>query len=71
METIFINKEPILLGQFLKFSGIICNGGEAKQFIANSLIYLNGIKENRRGKQLFSGDILEIEGKKYQIILKK
>ena len=69
MRTIFIKKEPILLGQFLKFSGIITNGGEAKIFLSETDVKVNKIPENRRGKKLFDGDIVEIDGKKFQIVL--
>ena len=69
MRVIFINKEPILLGQFLKFAGIIVNGGEAKFFLTKANVKVNEISENRRGKKLFSGDLVEIDGVKYQILL--
>ena len=71
MKTIFITKEPILLGQFLKFAGIIVNGGEAKFFLQETDVFVNGVFENRRGKQLFNGDCVEIYGEKYIIQLKK
>ena len=36
VETIKITSEYITLGQFLKFTNVISNGGEAKFFIANN-----------------------------------
>lgn len=68
MEKIKISTEYITLGQFLKFSGIISNGGEAKPFLQNCVILVNNEPENRRGKKLRPGDFVEIEAKKYQVI---
>lgn len=67
MKTILIQTEYITLGQFLKFSSIISNGGEAKFFLENNIILVNNIEEKRRGKKLFNGDIVEINKKKYEI----
>ena len=52
MIEITIFKEPITLGQFLKFSGLISTGGEVKNFLEESTIFVNNITENRRGKKL-------------------
>ena len=71
MKQIFISKEPILLGQFLKFSGQITNGGESKIFLKQNTVLVNGVTENRRGKKLFEGDFVEINNEKYCIVLKK
>ena len=70
MTEITIFKEPITLGQFLKFSGLISTGGEVKFFLEESDIFVNNIAENRRGKKLFSGDLVEINGKKFKLRLK-
>ena len=71
MRTVFIEKEPILLGQFLKFVGIITNGGEAKIFLLDAVVKVNNVTENRRGKKLFNNDLVEINKEKYKIVLKK
>ncbi len=67
MVEIFIRDKYILLGQFLKFSGIISNGGEAKFFLVENPVLLNGKPENRRGKKLFGGDVVEIFDQKFII----
>ena len=69
MVEIKIHSEPITLGQFLKFSGIIYSGGECKSFLEESVIYVNKISENRLGKKLFAGDLIEINGQKYLLVL--
>lgn len=67
MEKIGIKTDFILLGQFLKFIGVISNGGEAKMFLLENEVLVNNLVENRRGKKLFVGDFVEICGKKYVI----
>lgn len=67
MVEIFIKENYILLGQFLKFSGIISNGGEAKFFLSENDVFVNEQLENRRGKKLFDGDIVVVFNQKYII----
>lgn len=69
MVEIKIYSEPLTLGQFLKFLGLIFSGGECKMFLSNNSVFVNEIEEKRRGKKLFSGDIIEINGKKYLLVL--
>ncbi len=52
----------ITLGQFLKVSGLVSTGGEAKQVIALGLVKVNGEVETRRGHKLESGDLVEVGG---------
>lgn len=61
METnVLISSEFITLGQMLKETGIIDTGGMAKWFLSEHEVYLNNELENRRGKKLYSGDIITI-----------
>lgn len=60
IKTIKITSEYITLGQFLKFTNVISNGGEAKIFIANNKIFLNGQQIFERGKKLRSHDQINI-----------
>ena len=62
-----ISTEYITLGQFLKFADIIQNGGEAKMFLANNEVMINGEPDNRRGRKLRSGDKISIAGLNYVI----
>ena len=57
VETIKITSEYITLGQF---TNVISNGGEAKFFIANNKIFLNGQQIFERGKKLRSHDQINI-----------
>ena len=65
MVEIKIYSEPVTLGQFLKYTGVIYSGGEVKTFLECNTVFVNGIEENRRGKKLFSGDSIIINDKKY------
>lgn len=55
-----IEEEYITLGQFLKHADIISSGGMAKPFLAQFEIYVDGELENRRGKKLYHGSIIEV-----------
>lgn len=62
-----ITAEYITLQQFMKLSGIVSTGGEAKLKIKEMDIVVNGEKENRRGRKLYPGDKVKIEGKTYVV----
>ena len=64
---ILINTDYITLGQFLKLADIIQSGGEAKSFLAENEVEIDGISDNRRGRKLRGGEIIEILGQKYEI----
>lgn len=61
-QLVSIHTEYIPLGQFLKLAGIIQTGGMAKPFLAEVPIKVNGENDNRRGRKLYPGDKIEIEG---------
>lgn len=67
MKAIKIKTEFITLGQFIKFAGIISNGGEAKNYIISHQILVNNEPENRRGRKLYPGTIIQIAGTQYEI----
>jgi ribosome-associated protein len=62
MKTIKIETEYITLGQFLKVADIISSGGMAKWFLSEYEVYINGEKDQRRGRKLRSGDVIKIDG---------
>jgi ribosome-associated protein len=59
-----ITTEYIKLQQALKFAGLAESGAEAKDFILDGLVTVNGEVELRRGKKLRPGDVFEFEGEK-------
>ena len=48
-----ITGEYITLGQFLKEESFISSGGQAKFYLQDNLVTLNGELEQRRGKKIF------------------
>ncbi|MEF3305291.1 S4 domain-containing protein YaaA [Paenibacillus sp. GYB003] len=62
MKTITISTEFITLGQFLKLADCISTGGEAKVFVKETAISVNDEPENRRGRKLYAGDRVAVEG---------
>ena len=46
---------------------IVSSGGEAKFFIAENEILVNGETEKRRGRKLYPGDTVSVNGRKYEI----
>ncbi len=59
-----ISLEPgesfITLNVMLKITGLIQTGGMAKAFLAETPVLVNGESENRRGRKLYSGDVIEV-----------
>lgn len=55
-----IEQAYITLGQFLKHANVISSGGMAKPFLEQFEVYVNGELENRRGKKLYNGSIVDI-----------
>ena len=60
-EVSKITSEYITLGQFLKFADVISNGGEAKEFINEHDIFVNGSVCKMRGKKLYPDDKVVID----------
>lgn len=63
-----INTDSIKLGQFLKLSGIIVNGGEAKIILQSGLVLVNGRVEMARGKKIFPGDKVFFDDIEYMVV---
>ncbi|MCR5831441.1 MAG: RNA-binding S4 domain-containing protein [Lachnospiraceae bacterium] len=67
MEKITIRDEHIKLGQALKLSGAVGSGVEAKVYINEGLVKVNGEVCTERGKKLFNGDVIKYKDKEYVI----
>ncbi|QTQ40732.1 S4 domain-containing protein YaaA [Lactobacillus taiwanensis] len=63
-----IKGEYITLAQFLKEKSVISSGGQAKWYLKENPVQLNGELEDRRGKKLHSGDVLKLAGEEYEFI---
>jgi ribosome-associated protein len=57
-RDIEIRGEMIRLGQLLKLADVVDGGGEVKDFLAEVDVYVNGEREDRRGRQLHVGDVI-------------
>jgi S4 domain protein YaaA len=62
MQDIPIHTPYITLGQFLKLSDCISTGGQAKPFLTERRIEVNREADNRRGRKLYPGDTVNVEG---------
>ena len=66
-KEVGIRTETIALGPFLKFAGIVDEGGEAKRLIQAGEVGVNGETETRRGRKLRPGDVVSFQGKSYAV----
>lgn len=57
----------ITLNVLLKITDIISTGGQAKYYLAENEVLVNDILENRRGRKLYPGDVVKVEGKEFEI----
>ncbi|HOP94199.1 MAG: S4 domain-containing protein YaaA [Dictyoglomaceae bacterium] len=69
MKEVKIYTETITLGQFLKWGSIVETGGQAKSLILSGKVKVNGEIELHRGRKLKAGDMVEVEGEKYLVVL--
>lgn len=53
--------EFITLSQLLKVFDVIQSGGQAKEYLSHSIVLVNDEKEQRRGRKLYQGDVVEVE----------
>ena len=68
METIEITTEFIKLDAFLKFSGAVGTGGEAKLRIGNGEVLVNGEVCTMRGKKLRGGDTVQLGSEAFTVV---
>ena len=68
MNKIEIKTEFIKLDSFLKFSGAVSMGSEAKMLILDELVKVNNEICTQRGKKLYKGDIVEFNGESYKVV---
>ena len=68
MVEIKIDTEFIKLDSFLKFTGAATLGSEAKFYIKNGDIKVNGEVEIRRGRKLYQSDRIEFQEEEYIIV---
>ncbi|PTX53069.1 S4 domain protein YaaA [Melghirimyces profundicolus] len=62
MREVTIDTEYITLGQLLKKLDLLDTGGQAKHFLSENRVWVNGEPEERRGRKIYPRDTVEIEG---------
>ncbi len=67
MEQIKITTEFIRLDAFLKLTGMVDTGGQAKFVIQGGEVLVNGEICSMRGKKLRPGDQVEYAGKGFAV----
>lgn len=70
MKQIKISTEFVTLGQFLKLANLIQTGGEAKFYLKENKVVVDSEEDNRRGRKLYSGNIVEVENQTFEIVKK-
>ena len=59
MKTFVLKDDFIKLGQLMKAADMVSNGSDAKFYIQDGLVKVNGEVEFQRGKKIYPGDIVE------------
>jgi ribosome-associated protein len=62
MIEVTLTKEHIELYALLKLESLAASGGEAKFFIAEGKVCVNGAVETRKRKKIIAGDKVEFAG---------
>lgn len=66
-DDVSIGGEMIRLGQFLKYSGLLDSGGNAKEVVIDGFVKVNDEVDRRRGRQLHDGDLVTFEGRTVRV----
>ena len=67
MIPVKITTEYIELQMLLKMQDIITSGGQAKYFLQENDVFVNGELEKRRGKKLYPGDKIKVLNQEFII----
>jgi ribosome-associated protein len=67
VQDVAIRGETIRLGQLLKLAGVIGSGAEVKTFLSTEEVWVNGEREQRRGRQLRVGDITRVRDQELRL----
>ena len=59
-QKVILKTDYMTLGQVLKEVNVISSGGQAKWYLAEHTVFVDGEPENRRGRKMYPGMMLEI-----------
>jgi ribosome-associated protein len=62
-----VRSDGIRLGQLLKLAGFADTGADAKMLLELGEVEVNGEQERRRGRQLSTGDVIEVDGQSVRV----
>ena len=73
MEEIIIDTEFIKLDSLLKYAAVVQTGADAKFFISEGLVLVDGEVETRRGKKIYDGMTVKVlaDDEEVNLIIKK
>ena len=60
--------EFIKLGQLMKKANWVSSGVEAKIYIQDGEVMVNGEADTRRGRKLYDGDVVEYNGETVKVV---
>ncbi len=60
--------EFIKLGQLMKKANWVSSGVEAKVYIQDGEVTVNGEVDTRRGRKLYDGDVVEYNGETVKVV---
>lgn len=68
METVNLKTPYITLGQLLKIVDEISSGGQAKWYLSENAVKVNGERDQRRGRKLYPDDQVELANGKIYVM---
>ncbi|MCZ7408155.1 RNA-binding S4 domain-containing protein [Parvimonas micra] len=72
MEEIIIDTEFIKLDSLLKYAAVVQTGTDAKFFISEGLVLVDGEVETRRGRKIYDGMTVKVlADEEVNLIVKK
>jgi ribosome-associated protein len=68
VQDVPVREEGIRLGQFLKLAGLAESGAHAKDLLAADAVSVNDEAEQRRGRQLRTGDVVTVGVQRARVV---
>lgn len=62
-----IKDDGIRLGQFLKLIDAVEAGSDVKDMLMAGAVTVNGLPDDRRGRQLARGDVISVDNVSYKL----
>lgn len=68
MTDIKIHTDFIRLDSLIKLADLVGSGGQAKLIIQDGLVSINGEVCTMRGKKLYGGEIVDVDGEVLRVV---